>query len=67
MTFISSKAFSQKSREREKALAVLALAKEQESQIVKQGGRLKRLDHKTVVLEKPKNFEYEKAKRNKRT
>lgn len=67
MTFISSKAFGRRSSEREKALAMLALAKEQESQIVKQGGRLKRVDRKTVVLEKPKNFEYEKTGRNKRT
>lgn len=57
MTFISSEAFEQRSSEREKALAMLALAKEQESQIVKQGGRLKRVDRRTVVLEKPKNLQ----------
>ena len=67
MSFTPYEMLKQRSIEREKALAVLAIAKEQEAQVVKQGGRLKRVDSKTVILEKPEGFQYEKSKRNKRT
>ena len=67
MSFTPYEMLKQRSIEREKALAVLAIAKEQEAQVVKQGGRLKRVDSKTVILEKPEGFQYEKPKRNKRT